>query len=62
MVPDSNPFRTTNDTNVLHGQNSKEQVFVGAIIPVFVIHIDEANGLTRVVDGSDGGSNDDGCC
>jgi hypothetical protein len=38
MVTNSGPFRTAYDADVLYRENSKEQVFVCPIIPVFIIH------------------------
>lgn len=39
MVANGGPFGTTDDTNVLYRENGKEQVFVGAIIPILIVHI-----------------------
>lgn len=38
MVTNSGPFRAAYDANVFNGENSKEQVFVCPVIPVFTIH------------------------
>ena len=37
VVAYSTPFRTTDDANVLDGQNCKEQIFIGAIVPIPVV-------------------------
>jgi hypothetical protein len=38
MITNSSPFSAADDANVLYRKNSKEQVFISAIIPVLVIH------------------------
>lgn len=38
VVANGGPFGAANDANVLYGQNGKEQVLVGTIIPILVIH------------------------
>lgn len=41
MVTDSSPFCTTDDANVFDGKNSEEQILVGPIIPILVVHGEE---------------------
>lgn len=36
MTTDSSPFCSADDTNVLNGKNCKEQVLVGAVVPVLI--------------------------
>lgn len=36
MVANGGPFGTTNDTDVLHGEDRKEQILIRSIIPVFI--------------------------
>lgn len=36
VVADGGPFRTADDANVLHGQDGKEQILVGSVIPIFI--------------------------
>jgi hypothetical protein len=36
MIANCRPFCTADDANVLHGQDSKEEVFVCSVIPVLV--------------------------
>lgn len=38
VVANHGPFRAANNTDILDRQNSKEQVPVGTIIPILVIH------------------------
>ena len=38
MVTNGGPFWAAYDANVFDGENSKEQVFVSSVIPIFTIH------------------------
>lgn len=38
VVTNGDPFRTTDDADVLHGKNSEEEVLVGTVVPVLVVH------------------------
>jgi len=38
VVTNCHPFRAADDTNVLDRQDGKEQVFVGTVIPILVVH------------------------
>jgi len=49
MVTNGGPFWAAYDANVLDRENSKEQVFVSSIIPIFTIH-SEFNGNRVIVD------------
>lgn len=38
MIANGGPFRAADDANVLYRENGKEQVLIGAVIPILVVH------------------------